>query len=158
MKTFILAFVLFSSSAFSGEMVLSENYSITVNLADSAALDNSFSPQPVPSFVYVDPNRWTTTNTVLEVAFITLLVIDYGQTSTVAQHPELYKESVSAWAIGEHPSQETVNTYFSIIAIAHPIIAYYLPTEWRKAFQYVTIGEKIPAVVGNATIGIRMSF
>jgi hypothetical protein len=103
-------------------------------------------------------DEWTRGDSYREAAFLTLLVIDYGQTSTVSQHPELYKETVSAWAIGEHPSQETVNTYFSVIAIAHPIIAYYLPSEWRKAFQYVTIGEKIPAVVGNATIGVRMSF
>jgi hypothetical protein len=120
MKTFLLALLLLSSSAFADE--------------------------------------WTRGDSYREATFLTLLVIDYGQTSTVAQHPELYQEDVSAWAIGKHPSQETVNTYFSVIAIAHPIIAYYLPSEWRKAFQYVTIGEKIPAVVGNATIGIKMSF
>jgi hypothetical protein len=103
-------------------------------------------------------DEWTRGDTYREAAFLTLLVIDYGQTSTIAQHPERYKETVSAWAISEHPSQETVNTYFSVIAIAHPIIAYYLPSEWRKAFQYLTIGEKIPAVIGNTTIGIKISF
>jgi hypothetical protein len=103
-------------------------------------------------------DEWTRGDSYREATFLTLLVIDYGQTSTIAQHPELYKETVSAWAISEHPSQETVNTYFSIVAIAHPIIAYYLPSEWRKAFQYLTIGEKIPAVIGNVTIGIKMTF
>lgn len=102
--------------------------------------------------------NWTTADTYREATFLTLLVIDYSQTSYVAKHPELYKEDVSKWAIGQHPSPETVTTYFSIIAIVHPIISYYLPSSWRSAFQYVTIGEKIPAVIGNASIGIKMSF
>ncbi|MFA6972415.1 MAG: hypothetical protein WC208_13600 [Gallionella sp.] len=178
MKTFILAFVLFSSSAFSGEMVLTENYSITVNLADSAAPDNSFSAPTAPSFVYVDPTRWTTTNTVLEVAFQVLNIIDWGQTRYIALHPRRcysnyattaagntwsnnctgHEESESAWIIGEHPSTETVDTFMILSAILHPLVSYLLPSNCRAAFQYITIGDKLNATVGNATIGIKMSF
>ncbi|MFA6904540.1 MAG: hypothetical protein WC236_15810 [Gallionellaceae bacterium] len=160
MKIILAAILLISSSAFAGEMFISENYSIKIDLSNSApAIDNTNSSDAAClSCEHKIKNAWTTEDTYREVAFLTLLVIDYGQTSTIAQHPEFYKESVSAWAIGEHPSQETVNTYFSIVAIAHYGIARKLDADWRKAFQYLTIGEKIPAVVGNATIGIRMSF
>ena len=103
-------------------------------------------------------DNWTDGNTYREVAFQTLNVIDWGQTRYVAQNPDRYCESESAWIIGKHPSVETVDTFMIVSAILHPVVAYYLPSSWRSAFQYVTIGGKLNNVIGNVSIGIKVAF
>lgn len=151
-KFIFVLLLLFTSSAFAEYQWSAENPTYTqvqIHLAPD--------PRSIDA-VSESADAWTTADTYREATFLTLLIIDYGQTSTVAKHPELYQEDVSRWAIGKHPDQETVNTYFSIIALVHPLIAYYLPADYRKWFQYVTIGEKIPAVIGNASIGVKVSF
>ena len=107
---------------------------------------------------FAENQNWTTNDSYREAAFLTLLLVDYKQTIVIAENPRKYKESGISWAIGEHPTNTAVTNYFSLIAIAHPLITYYLPAEWRKGFQYLTIGEKIPAVVGNYNVGIRIAF
>ena len=103
-------------------------------------------------------DNWTTGDTYRELTFQTLNIIDWGQTRYIAKNPDQFYESESAWIIGNHPSIETVDTFMLVSAILHPVIAYYLPSSWRLAFQYITIGDKLNATAGNASIGIRMSF
>lgn len=106
---------------------------------------------------------WRTSDTYREVTFQILNVIDWGQTRYVAQHPDQYKENDmgrggSAWLIGEHPSTTNVDRLMIATAILHPIISYYLPHNWREAFQYVTIGMKIDNTVGNFHAGVKFDF
>jgi len=103
-------------------------------------------------------DNWTTADTYREVAFQTLNIIDWGQTRTTALHPELYQEDESAWAIGRHPTTGRVDAYMAESAVLHFIVAYYLPQSWRTPFQYLTIGGKLNATIGNASIGIKVSF
>jgi hypothetical protein len=103
-------------------------------------------------------DEWRTADTYREIAFQALNIVDWGQTRYIAQNPDRFYESESAWIIGKHPSVETVDTFMVVSAILHPLVAYYLPSSWRSAFQYITIGDKLNATIGNATIGVRISF
>ena len=103
-------------------------------------------------------DEWRTEDTYRETAFQVLNVIDWGQTRTTALHPELYQEDESAWVIGKHPTTGKVDAYMAESAVLHFIVAYYLPESWRVPFQYITIGGKLNATIGNASIGIKMSF
>lgn len=60
--------------------------------------------------------------------------------------------------LGNHPTSAQVNLYFAATAIAHVLIADALPSDYRKAFQYVTIGIESAVVVRNYQIGIRVGF
>ena len=102
--------------------------------------------------------EWTTSDTYREVAFQTLNIIDWGQTRYIAQHPESFHEVESAWMIGKHPDEKRVDIYMVESAVLHFIVAYYLPESWRTPFQYLTVGGKLNATIGNASIGIKVSF
>lgn len=110
------------------------------------------------SNVYAD--EWTQTNTNLEIAYQALNYIDYRQTTYVAQHPESYYESESAWIIGKHPTVNAVQNYMLLSGIGHYLFAKYVLTDqnWRKAFQYITFGDKLNATLGNFQIGITVPF
>jgi hypothetical protein len=103
-------------------------------------------------------DTWSTGDTYREATFQVLNIIDWGQTRYIAQHPDQFYESESAWIIGKHPSVETVDTFMLVSAILHPLVAYYLPSSWRSAFQYISIGGKLNNTIGNASIGIKVSF
>ncbi len=108
-------------------------------------------------------DEWRDSDTYREIAFQTLNVIDWGQTRYTAKHPERFKENGagaggSAWLIGEHPSTTDVDRLMVMSAILHPVISYYLPHGWREAFQYVSIGMKLDATIGNASVGVKVSF
>lgn len=102
--------------------------------------------------------NWTTNDSLRESAFQVLNVIDWGQTRYVAEHPSRYEETESAWAIGHHPTTGRVDAYMAQTAVLHFAISYLLPRDWRTALQYITIGSKLNATIGNASIGIKVSF
>jgi hypothetical protein len=108
------------------------------------------------SSAFADP--WSSSDTYRESTFQILNVIDWGQTRYTAQHPESFHEVESAWTIGKHPDEKRVDIYMAESAVLHFIVAYYLPESWRVPFQYLTIGGKLNATIGNASIGIKMSF
>ena len=103
-------------------------------------------------------DNWTTGDTYREAAFQTLNVIDWGQTRYIAQHPDRFYESESGWIIGKHPDEKRVDIYMAESAVLHFIVAYCLPQSWRVPFQYITIGMKLNNTIGNASIGIKVSF
>ena len=108
------------------------------------------------SSVYAD--EWTTGDTYRELAFQTLNIIDWGQTRYVAEHPDQFYEKESQQFIGKHPTTGRVDAYMAQSAVLHFIVAYYLPSSWRVPFQYITIGGKLNNTIGNASIGVKVSF
>lgn len=105
---------------------------------------------------FADP--WTPVDSYREATFQVLNVIDWGQTRYIAKNPDRYYEKESAWIIGEHPSTGRVDAYMAQSAVLHLAISYLLPRDWRDAFQYITIGGKLNATIGNDSIGIKISF
>jgi hypothetical protein len=101
---------------------------------------------------------WSSSDTYRESTFQILNVIDWGQTRYIAQHPESFHEVESAWIIGKYPDEKRVDIYMAESAVLHFIVAYCLPQSWRVPFQYITIGMKLNNTIGNASIGIKVSF
>jgi hypothetical protein len=101
---------------------------------------------------------WTREDSYREAVFLTLHAIDWNQTLQIADHPDLYYEKTSSRFMGSHPSENQVNQYMVGAALLQITVAYLLPAEYRKAFQYITIGEKIPNVMGNFSLGLRVKF
>jgi len=83
-------------------------------------------------------------------------VIDWGQTRTVAKHPELYQETNPI--MGKHPSLRTVNTYFSSAIVGSALIAHALPGELRKGFLGGIAVWEIHITQNNLKIGVGCTF
>ena len=149
MKTLFLSLLLFSTSAFAEYQWSVENQTYT----------QFQKPEPrLISGVFVSTDAWTTGDTYREVSFQILNVIDWGQTRYIAQHPDQFYESESAWLIGKNPDEKRIDIYMAESAVLHLAVSYFLPSEYRHAFQYITIGGKLNATIGNASIGIKGSF
>lgn len=103
-------------------------------------------------------DEWSQSDTYREVAFQTLNIIDWGQTRYIAEHPNQFHEQESQQFIGQHPTTGRVDAYMAETAALHFVVSYFLPSDCRTAFQYITIGGKLNATIGNASIGIKISF
>jgi len=100
-------------------------------------------------------DEWTDADIKREVAFLVLQFIDYGQTRTIAKHPENYHEFNEI--LGSHPSVSKVNKYFAVTTLLQLVVADKW-TEYRTEFQYLTIGIEVGAVGNNVMIGIHHDF
>ena len=103
-------------------------------------------------------DEWTSGDSYREAVFQTLNVIDWGQTRYVAEYPDQFYERESQQFIGKHPTTGKVDAYMAESAILHLAVSYLLHSDWRSAFQYLTIGGKLNATIGNASIGVKVSF
>ena len=101
-------------------------------------------------------DEWTAADTGREAVYLTLHSIDWAQTRNIARNPDKWYEQNSY--LGKHPSVAQVDRYFIAAGAIQFAVAYYLPAEYRKAFQYVTIGVEGGAVVHNFSLGIEVKF
>ena len=108
-------------------------------------------------------DEWTKQDTYRELAYMALLVVDYGQTLNIAKSNGKFAEMNPIF--NEYPSQSSVNIAIAISAIIHPMISYLLPPKsdkwkWmnRENWQYITIGAEILAVGNNFRVGIGINF
>ena len=104
--------------------------------------------------------EFSTADTNREVVFQALNIVDWAQTRYMSHHPDQYYEMESAQFMGSsHPTSGKVDAYMAESAVLHLIVSKLLPAgAWREAFQYITIGGKLNATIGNASIGIKMDF
>lgn len=101
-------------------------------------------------------DEWTDDDTAREAAYLMLHTIDWGQTRYIATHPKDMSEVNPI--LGKHPSVSSVDEYFLTTAILHAGIAYSLPAEWRKRFQYISIGFEAVGTTWNFMGGVQISF
>lgn len=100
--------------------------------------------------------NWNKSDTIREVVWQGIHVIDWGQTLEVARHPEKYHELNPI--LGRHPSVGRVNVYMGLSAVGHIVISYILPEKARSYWQYVSIGVSGACVVNNFNIGLGIKF
>jgi hypothetical protein len=97
-----------------------------------------------------------------EYAFQAMQIADYSQTSQIAKYPDRYKEKLAAWAIGEHPSQSSVNEYFIAEALLHLGVSELLLRHGNKkvyaSWQVFTIVGKTGNVIDNYGVGLKVKF
>jgi hypothetical protein len=111
-------------------------------------------------FFFVVPahaaDPWSDSDVNQEVAYMVVHTIDWGQTRYIANNPDKFYEKNSI--LGSHPSTQRVDGYFLAMALVHIGVAHILPSDWRSAFQYVTIGMETEQVRQNFNIGIKVDF
>lgn len=108
----------------------------------------------VSSSAFAD--EWTRTDTYREAAYLTLHTVDWAQTRNIARNPEQWREQ--NYFLGKHPSVSQVDQYFIATGALQFAVAYYLPAEYRKAFQYVSISVEGGAVAHNFRLGVSARF
>ena len=98
-----------------------------------------------------------TTNQVLgEVAWQAIHIVDWGQTLSIADNPDEYKEYNPL--IGKHPSRGRVNIVMLAGAVVHPLVTYAIPSEYRAYWLGGTIAASGLCVISNNSIGLKMNF
>lgn len=105
-------------------------------------------------------DSWTNADIGRQVAVEVLLIADWGQSRYGAQDPKQRYEEKNQW-LGNHPTTQEVDRYFISWLVIHPVISHFLPSEWRKGFQSITIFVQAVTVHQNATvagIGYRLPF
>ena len=100
-------------------------------------------------------DEWTQADTSRQTVYTVLHVIDWRQTIDIARHPEQQEMNP---VLGAHPNNSRINTYFATTLAAHYLIAKAFPAEYRKAFQYVTIGVEASVVQSNFALGLSVGF
>ena len=111
---------------------------------------------------------WTKTDTVLEVAAISLYLADLGQTLDIERHnahPDRYPMPGRTPYfeknpfLGKHPSRATINAYFIALIASHVFISGKLKHGWaRTTYQTTTIFYSYNTVYSNHQIGLKISF
>lgn len=99
---------------------------------------------------------WSNADTVREVIWQGLHVVDWGQTLEIARDPGRYYEMNPA--LGSHPSVGKVNIYMASSAVLHAGVSYVLPGKWRSYWQYVSIVTSGACVANNFNIGLGVRF
>jgi hypothetical protein len=101
-------------------------------------------------------DEWTTNDTYRQAAFLVLDAADWAQTRNIARNPDKWNETNPS--LGAHPSTTDVDKYFVGMALINTSIAYALPSDYRAAFQYLSIGYESGFVRRNLSIGINAKF
>ena len=107
---------------------------------------------PIPLWA----SDWTRTDVAFEAAYLTLHVVDWGQTLDIVNRHKIYHERNPI--LGTHPDRDEVNTYFALTALAHVAIANWLDNPNRRYFQVITIGVEAVVAGNNYRIGLRTAF
>ena len=100
-------------------------------------------------------DEWTTTDKAMESAYIALDVIDWRQTQDIARHIDRYETNP---ALGMHPNNARINTWFAAGLIVQPLIADALPDTWRKVWIGAGIALEGAMVGSNKHLGLSFKF
>ncbi len=100
--------------------------------------------------------EWSKADVGRELAFGTLLAVDWAQTREIAAHPERYDEHNPI--LGQHPSSGRVDAYMIAAGALHFGIANLLSGDWRSAWQWGGIVIEAGAIGSNYLIGIGVPF
>ncbi len=99
---------------------------------------------------------WSRNDVALEAGYLTLHVLDWGQSLDIVGRHKVYHERNPF--LGKHPSRDEVNSYFALTALAHVAIANGLAAPARTYFQLITIGVEAAVAGNNYRIGLRTAF
>lgn len=98
---------------------------------------------------------WDEENTGLHVPLTALMIVDYGQTLYIADHPIYYENNV---IMGDYPSRRKVTEYFVLYYLTATGITWALPAKWSHWYQKGIITMEIYHTVHNKYLGIGFSF
>jgi hypothetical protein len=100
--------------------------------------------------------QWNTTDKTLGTILGTGILIDWGQTRYISQHPHAFEER--NMVLGNHPSLGRVNAHFLGYAAATYAFANYLDGPDRRTFLILMTVYQIATISHNRSIGVKISF
>jgi len=95
---------------------------------------------------------WTKADTALLSAGLGLKAVDYLQTKEVARNANYWETNP---VMGANPGQNEIDLYFLASALVQGGVAWFLPSDWRKAYLGCWIGISGRNVFHNHKIGVR---
>ena len=98
---------------------------------------------------------WSDDDQARENTIMVLSLVDMSQTLYIVKHPEYYESNP---VLGNHPKKHEVYRYFLTTMVGHQFVARILPEEYRKPFQYISIGFEGTLIARNLRLGIGFSF
>lgn len=102
---------------------------------------------------------WSRADTYREAACAAVAVADWGQTLDVRDGATAGRGCYERNPLlGRCPSRAAVNAYFAASVALHVLVSRLLPAEWRRAFQYVTLGWEAGIVAHNYSVGFQIRF
>ena len=113
------------------------------------------------SVVYADglvlPGRYelSPNEVKLELVFDATLLMDYGQSRDIKNHPGHYETNP---ILGPHPHDDKIMAYFVLAGLGHYAVTKALLAEWRPAWQYSWIAIEIAQIIKNRQLGIGFEF
>ena len=105
-------------------------------------------------------DRWTATDTMLELGYVAVALADALQTADIKNHPEIVETNPVLVAMaGENPSDAATAVYFSSAVVLHAAVSYMLPRgKWRTLWQSGTLAINGGIVANNASLGLRVRY
>ena len=99
---------------------------------------------------------WTHADTLRETAYQLTAAMDWAQTRQIAKPGDRWQEGNPF--LGAEPSGAHINKWFAAGAVAHAVISYALPPEYRRAWQYASIAFEGGFVAHNIQAGVRLEW
>lgn len=99
---------------------------------------------------------WSTSDTNREITYHVFHALDWAQTRYIGENCNKHRESNPL--LSSCPSNKEVDTFFIATSFFHYAVSRLLPSDYRKGWQYVTIGSSANAVYTNYNIGVKMSW
>jgi hypothetical protein len=97
-------------------------------------------------------NKWSKTNTIMELTWVSLHLIDWNQTIQIAHNPDKYYER--NFILGRHPSERSVNRFMVSGLIIHTGVSLVLPKKQRLLWQAASIIVAGVVITNNFRIGL----
>ena len=109
------------------------------------------------AFLFAAPAQaadpWTKEQVALEVAYQVLWIADFNQTKQIAKAGRELNPY-----LGCCPSDKEVEEYFLRGALLHLATSHLLPSKWRTAYGYLSVGYQYSFVERNINLGWEIEF
>jgi len=105
------------------------------------------------------PENWTKADTARQLAYMTVLAVDAGQTADIQNHDDLVeKNPVISGMFGDNPTSGQTAAYFVGAGVAHYAVSAMLKPKYRKYWQSVTLSLNTAVVANNYQLGLKWGF
>ncbi|HBE80373.1 MAG TPA: hypothetical protein DDW65_21710 [Firmicutes bacterium] len=101
-------------------------------------------------------DKWTLADTIWQIIFVILLIINWGQGRFAAAHPLTWKETNPL--LNPHQSLLSVDVYCGICFIGNMLIPYLLPKKWRRGWQIIGTVAQFYCVFWAFYDGVGVNF
>lgn len=97
---------------------------------------------------------FSTRDTIMQTAFISLVCLDWAQTIKFSSEGKREGNRF----LGEYPSKEKIDRMIFTGIVTHSLLVWAIPGDARFVFQYISVGLELFAVKSNYEVGVRIGY